>query len=79
MGLPTRGCGAVAEGGLVTMWVAAGRIQQHGNVWLVPNPLRCSLRQPEGCKWRVDSEYQCLLELSPERVVDAVDQAPSVV
>ena len=62
-------------GGLDTPWEAAGSIQQRGNVWLVQNALPCTPCQLEGCERRLDSDSQCLIELPPQRVVDAVGQA----
>jgi heptosyltransferase-3 len=62
-------------GGLDTMWEAAGGIQQRGNVWLVQNALPCTPCQLEGCERRPDSGSQCLVELSPQRVIAAVDRA----
>ncbi len=63
------------RGGLDRPWVAAGTIQQRGNVWLVQNPLPCLPCQLEGCERRLDSHSQCLDELSAGQVVSAVDQA----
>ncbi len=65
-------------GGLDRPWVAAGTIQQRGNVWLVQNPLPCLPCQQEGCERRLDSYSQCLDELTVTQVVTAVDQALSV-
>ena len=62
-------------GGLERPWVAAGTIQQRGNVWLVQNPLPCLPCGLEGCERRLDSHSQCLDELSVVQVVVAVDQA----
>jgi len=62
-------------GGLDTMWEAAGRIQQRGNVWLVQNPLPCMPCRLEGCERRLESYSQCLDELEPAQVIAAVDQA----
>jgi len=62
-------------GGLDPMWDATGSIQQRGNVWLVQNAFPCTPCQLEGCERRLESHSTCLDELSPERVVDAVDQA----
>jgi heptosyltransferase-3 len=62
-------------GGMATTWEAAGKIQCRGNVWLVQNPLPCMPCQLEGCERRLDSESQCLNELSPPQVIAAVDQA----
>jgi heptosyltransferase-3 len=62
-------------GGLDTMWEAAGSIQQRGNVWLVQNAFHCTPCQLEGCERRPDSDSCCLVELSPQRVIAAVDRA----
>lgn len=62
-------------GGLPEMWTAAGTIQQRGNVWLVQNPLPCAPCQLEGCDRRLGSYSACLDELSPARVIEAVQQA----
>ncbi len=62
-------------GGMATNWEAAGKLQRRGNVWLVQNPLPCMPCQLEGCERRLDSESQCLNELSPQQVIAAVDQA----
>ncbi|HZL30702.1 MAG TPA: glycosyltransferase family 9 protein [Pseudolabrys sp.] len=56
-------------------WAAAGRVQQRGNVWLVQNPLPCMPCQLEGCERRLGSYSACLNELSPVRVIQAVEQA----
>jgi heptosyltransferase-3 len=66
------------RGGLDRPWVAAGTIQQRGNVWLVQNPLPCLPCQLEGCERRLDSFSQCLDELPVSQVVSAVDQALAV-
>jgi heptosyltransferase-3 len=65
-------------GGLDQPWLAAGRIQRRGNVWLVQNPLPCLPCQLEGCDRRLDSHSQCLDELSADQVMAAVDQALAV-
>jgi heptosyltransferase-3 len=65
-------------GGLDRPWVAAGTIQQRGNVWLVQNPLPCLPCQLEGCQRRLDSFSQCLDELSAAQVITALDQALAV-
>jgi heptosyltransferase-3 len=62
-------------GGLAHPWVAAGTIQQRGNVWLVQNPLPCLPCQQEGCERHRESYSQCLDELTPRQVLAAVDQA----
>jgi heptosyltransferase-3 len=61
--------------GLNRPWLAAGRIQQRGNVWLVQNPLPCLPCQNEGCDRHLASRSQCLDELSAAAVMQAVDQA----
>lgn len=63
------------RGGLDRPWVAAGTIQQRGNVWLVQNPLPCLPCQLEGCERRLDSHSRCLDELAADQVMVAVDQA----
>jgi heptosyltransferase-3 len=63
------------SGGLDPAWDATGTIQARRNVWLVQNPLPCQPCQLEGCLRRIDSHSQCLDELPPQRVLDAVDAA----
>jgi heptosyltransferase III len=65
-------------GGLDRPWVAAGTIQQRGNVWLVQNPLSCLPCQLEGCERRLDSFSLCLDELTGAQVISAVDQALAI-
>ena len=67
--------GPVPAAGLEPMWEAAGTIQRRGNVWLVQNPLPCLPCQNEGCERRIDSYSRCLDQLSPRKVLTAVDQA----
>jgi len=62
-------------GGMEKIWEASGTIQRRGNVWLVQNPLPCMPCQLEGCERRLDSDSQCLIELPPEQVIAAADQA----
>jgi len=62
-------------GGTDNVWAASGAIQRRGNVWLVQNPLPCMPCQLEGCERRLDSDSQCLVELPPNQVIAAVDQA----
>jgi heptosyltransferase-3 len=62
-------------GGLDTPWAARGTIQNRGNVWVVQNPLPCLPCTFEGCDRHIESHSQCLDELSPARVLAAVDQA----
>ena len=61
--------------GLEAAWQARGTIQQRGNVWLVQNPLPCLPCTFEGCERHVASYSQCLDELTPQQVLQAVDQA----
>lgn len=62
-------------GGIDEPWAASGTIQRRGNVWLVQNPLPCMPCQLEGCERRLDSNSQCLVELSSAQVMAAADQA----
>lgn len=62
-------------GGLHERWEAAGKIQRRGNVWLVQHAFPCTPCQLEGCERRLESESRCLLDLAPEQVVAAVDEA----
>jgi heptosyltransferase-3 len=61
--------------GLDSMWTATGKVQQHGNVWLVQNAFPCTPCQLEGCERRLDSYSACLDELTSGQVIEAVDQA----
>jgi heptosyltransferase III len=61
--------------GLSEPWAATGTIQRRGNVWLVQNPLPCLPCQHEGCERHIGSFSTCLDELSPRRVLQAVQQA----
>jgi heptosyltransferase-3 len=61
--------------GLAPPWMAAGTLQQRGNVWLVQNPLPCLPCQLEGCERRLNSHSQCLEELTVAQVLGAVDAA----
>lgn len=67
--------GPVPAGGLDPMWNPAGTIQRRGNVWLVQNPLPCLPCHNEGCEAHVASFSRCLDELSPPRVLRALDEA----
>jgi len=67
--------GPVPAAGLDPMWEAAGTIQRRGNVWLVQNPLPCLPCQNEGCERHLTSYSRCLDELTPARVLLAVDAA----
>jgi heptosyltransferase-3 len=69
--------GPFPVGGLREPWQASGTIQQHGNVYLVQNPLPCLPCTFEGCERRIDSYSACLDELSAEQVLAAVDLAMS--
>jgi heptosyltransferase III len=62
-------------GGLQDAWLAAGRTQRRGNVWLVQNPLPCLPCQKEGCDRHIESYSRCLDELAPQQVLAAVDEA----
>jgi heptosyltransferase-3 len=62
-------------GGLATPWAASGTIQNHGNVWIVQNPLPCLPCTFEGCERNIGSRSACLDELKPEQVIAAVDRA----
>jgi lipopolysaccharide heptosyltransferase III len=62
-------------GGLATPWAASGTIQNHGNVWIVQNPLPCMPCTFEGCERHIGSRSACLDELKPEQVMAAVDRA----
>jgi lipopolysaccharide heptosyltransferase III len=66
------------RGGLERAWLAAGTVQNRGNVWLVQNPLPCLPCQLEGCERRLDSHSQCLDELTAGQVLTAVDRALAV-
>ncbi|HEX3163275.1 MAG TPA: glycosyltransferase family 9 protein [Pseudolabrys sp.] len=62
-------------GGLATPWAASGSIQNHGNVWIVQNPLPCLPCTFEGCERHIGSRSACLDELKPEQVIAAIDRA----
>jgi heptosyltransferase-3 len=62
-------------GGLATLWAASGAIQRRGNVLLVQHAFPCTPCQLEGCERRLNSDSQCLIELTPRQVIEAVDQA----
>jgi heptosyltransferase III len=62
-------------GGLTEPWLAAGRIQRRGNVWLVQEPLPCLPCQEEGCARHIGSFSACLDQLSADRVLQAVSEA----
>jgi heptosyltransferase-3 len=64
--------------GLERPWAAAGTIQNRSNVWLVQNPLPCLPCQKEGCERHLESNSQCLDELSAAQVMAAVDRALAV-
>jgi len=63
------------QGGLREPWAASGTIQRRGNVWLVQHPLPCLPCQQEGCERHIESFSECLDQLSPRRVLQAVEQA----
>ncbi|MDO8877493.1 MAG: glycosyltransferase family 9 protein [Pseudolabrys sp.] len=67
--------GPFPAGGLDSVWAAAARIQQRGNVWLVQNAFPCTPCQLEGCERRLESYSACLDELPSAQVLEAVDQA----
>ena len=56
-------------------WAASGTIQNRCNVWIVQNPLPCLPCTFEGCERHIDSSSVCLLELTADQVLAAVDQA----
>jgi heptosyltransferase III len=62
-------------GGLTEPWLAAGRIQRRGNVWLVQEPLPCLPCQKEGCERHIGSFSTCLDQLSADQVLQAVSEA----
>jgi len=62
-------------GGLREPWLASGKMQNRGNVWIVQNPLPCVPCTFEGCERNISSRSICLDELAPEQVLAAVDQA----
>jgi heptosyltransferase-3 len=63
------------SGGLKEPWAASGTIQNRGNVWIVQNPLPCLPCTFEGCERHVGSSSVCLLEMTADQVLAAVDQA----
>jgi heptosyltransferase-3 len=67
--------GAWPAGGFSKMWDRVGTIQNRGNVWVVQNPLPCLPCEKLGCEGHLNSYARCLDELTPERVLTAVDQA----
>lgn len=64
-------------GGMNRPWQASGTIQNHGNVWILQNPLPCLPCTFEGCERHIDSASVCLEELRAEQVLIAVDRALS--
>ncbi len=60
--------------GLDLPWSATGSVQRRGNVALVQHAFPCTPCQLEGCERRLESDSACLVELSVEQVIDAVDQ-----
>jgi len=65
--------------GMQEPWAAAGTIQRRGNVWLIQHAFPCTPCQLEGCERRLDSYSACLDALSPERAMQAVDEALALV
>jgi heptosyltransferase-3 len=63
------------DGGLHEPWAASDTIQRRGNVWLIQHAFPCTPCQLEGCERRLDSTSACLDALSPEQVMQAVDEA----
>ena len=62
-------------GGLDAPWAAAGAIQHRGNVRLLQHAFPCTPCQLEGCERRLTSESACLIELTPQAVIAAVEAA----
>jgi heptosyltransferase-3 len=62
-------------GGLQAPWIAMADLQERGNVSLVQHAFPCTPCQLEGCERRLTSTSECLLELPPEQVMEAVDKA----
>jgi heptosyltransferase-3 len=65
--------------GLSEPWLASDAIQRRGNVWLIQHAFPCTPCQLEGCERRLDSASACLDALSPEQVMQAVDEALALV
>jgi len=61
--------------GLSTPWAVSGTVQNRGNVWIVQNPLPCMPCTFEGCERDIRSRSACLDELTPDRVLAAIDHA----
>jgi heptosyltransferase-3 len=49
--------------------------QQRGNVWLLQGEGDCVPCLKEGCEQHLDSRSDCLEQMSPRRVIEAVDEA----
>jgi heptosyltransferase-3 len=62
-------------GGLTASWMASGRIQRRGNVWLVQHAFPCTPCQLEGCERRLESASACLDALPAADAIAAVDEA----
>jgi heptosyltransferase III len=62
-------------GGLDKPWEHAAKVQHHGNVWVVQNPLPCLPCERLGCEGHYESYSRCLDELSARAVTAVVDQA----
>jgi heptosyltransferase III len=69
------GMGPWPVGGLSKTWARAGTIQNHGNVWVVQNPLPCMPCDRLGCERHLESYSTCLDELLVSQVLQAVDRA----
>lgn len=61
--------------GLREMWLASGKVQNRGNVWLVQHAVPCTPCQKEGCERHLSSYAACLDALSASEVLAAIDQA----
>ena len=64
--------------GLDAPWEAAADIQLRGNVRLVQHAFPCTPCQLEGCERNLTSDSRCLIDLAPERVMEAVDEVLAV-
>jgi len=64
-------------GGLTKPWDATGAMQTRGNVRLVQHAFACTPCQLEGCERSLTSESACLVELAPDAVIAAVEEALS--
>jgi heptosyltransferase-3 len=61
--------------GLRENWIAASSIQNCGNVWLIQHQFPCVPCQLEGCERNPESASECLVQLSSDPVLSAVDTA----